>query len=60
MRAARVQAARPAGSEALEQENKQLRAQLARAETKRDILKTLLGSRSEVEVIMLSAPVIDE
>ena len=32
VRAARSQAARPAGSEALEQENKQLRAQLARAE----------------------------
>ncbi|WP_262889599.1 hypothetical protein [Hymenobacter sp. BRD67] len=29
----------PAGSEALEQENKQLRAQLARAEMERDILK---------------------
>ena len=37
---ARAQAARPAGSEALEQENKQLRDQLARAEMKRDILKS--------------------
>ena len=42
VRAARAQAARPAGSEALEQENKQLRAQLARAETERDILKKAL------------------
>ncbi|TDN35875.1 hypothetical protein E4631_24625 [Hymenobacter sp. UV11] len=32
-------ASRPAGSEALEQENKHLRAQLTRAEMKRDILK---------------------
>ena len=40
--AARSQAARPAGSEALEQENKQLRAQLARAEMERDILKKAL------------------
>jgi transposase len=40
VRAARVQqAARPAGSEDLEQENKQLRAHLARAEMERDILK---------------------
>ena len=39
VRAARLQAARPAGSEALEQENKQLRTQLARAEMERDILK---------------------
>lgn len=39
VRAARTQAARPTGSEALEQEDKQLRAQLARAETERDILK---------------------
>ncbi len=37
VRAARAQAARPAGSEALEQENKQLRAQLARAEMERDM-----------------------
>jgi len=39
VRAARIPAARPAGSEALEQEDKQLRAQLARAEMERDILK---------------------
>jgi transposase len=37
--AARSQAARPAGSEALEQENNYLQAQLARAEMERDILK---------------------
>jgi len=42
VRTARVQAARPAGSEALEQENKQLRAQLARAEMERDILRKAL------------------
>ena len=42
VRAARAQAARPVGSEALEQENKQLRAQLARAEMERDILKKAL------------------
>jgi len=42
VRAARAQAKRPAGSEALEQENKQLRAQLARAEMERDILKKAL------------------
>ena len=42
VRAARAQAARPAGSEALAQENKQLRAQLARAEMERDILKKAL------------------
>jgi transposase len=42
VRAARAQAARPAGSEVLEQENKQLRAQLARAEMERDILKKAL------------------
>jgi transposase len=39
VRASRAQAVRPAGSEALEQENKQLRAQLARVEMERDILK---------------------
>ena len=39
---ARAQAARPASSEALEQENKHLRAQLARAEMERDILKKAL------------------
>jgi transposase len=39
VRAARTQAARIAGSEVLEQENKQLRAQLARVEIERDILK---------------------
>ena len=39
VRAVRAQAARPAGSEALEQENKQWRARLARAEMERDILK---------------------
>jgi transposase len=39
VRAARTQAARPAGSGALEQENRQLRAQLNRAEMERDILK---------------------
>jgi len=37
VRAARLQAARPAGSDALAQENKQLRVQLARAEMERDI-----------------------
>ena len=42
VRAARTQAARPVGSEALEQENKQLRAQLARAEMERDSLKKAL------------------
>ncbi len=42
VRAARSQAARPAGSEALAQENKHLRAQLARAEMERDILKKAL------------------
>ena len=42
VRAARAQAKRPAGSEALEQENKQLRAQLARAEMERNILKRAL------------------
>ena len=42
VRAARSQAARPAGSDVLEQENKQLRAQLARAEMERDILKKAL------------------
>ena len=42
VRAARAQATRPAGSEALEQENKQLRVQLARAEMERDILKKAL------------------
>jgi len=42
VRAARAQAARPAGSEALAQENKHLRAQLARAETERDMLKKAL------------------
>ena len=42
VRAARAQAARPAGSVALEQENKHLRTQLARAEKERDILKKAL------------------
>ena len=42
VRAARVQAARPAGSEALKQENKHLRAQLARAEMERHSLKKAL------------------
>jgi transposase len=42
VRAARNQAARPVGSDALEQENKHLRAQLARAEMERDILKKAL------------------
>ena len=42
VRAARTSAARPTGSEALEQENKQLRAQLARAEMERDMLKKAL------------------
>ena len=42
VRAARAQATRPAGSEALEQENKQLRAQRALAEMERDILKKAL------------------
>jgi transposase len=42
VRAARNQAARPAGSDALEQENKHLRAQLARAEMERDMLKKAL------------------
>lgn len=41
-RAARAQAARPAGSAALAQENKHLRAQLARAEMERDLLKKAL------------------
>ena len=39
VRAARPQATRPAGSDALEQENKHLRAQPARAEMGRGILK---------------------
>ena len=42
VRAARAQAARPAGSVALEQENKHLRTQLARAEIERGILKKAL------------------
>ena len=42
IRAARAQAARPAGSVALEQENKHLRTQLARAEMERDIFKNAL------------------
>ena len=42
VRAARSQAACPAGSQALEQENKQLRTQLARTEMERDILKKAL------------------
>jgi len=42
VRATRSQAARPAGGEALEQENKQLRAQLARAEMERAILRKAL------------------
>jgi len=42
VRAARIQAARPAGSEALEQEDGQLRAQLVHAEMERDILKKAL------------------
>jgi transposase len=42
VRAARAQATRPASSEVLEQENKQLRAQLARTEMERDILKKAL------------------
>ena len=42
VRTARAQAARPAGSDVLERENKQLRAQLARAEMERDILKKAL------------------
>ncbi|WP_046245937.1 transposase [Hymenobacter terrenus] len=42
VRAARAHAARPAGSDVLEQENKQLRTQLARAEMERDILKKAL------------------
>ena len=42
VRAARAQTARPAGSDELEQENKQLRAQLARAEMERDMLKKAL------------------
>jgi len=40
VRAARAQASHLAGNDALEQENKQLRAQLARAEMERDILKS--------------------
>jgi len=39
VRATRAQVACPTGSEALEQENEHLRAQLARAEMERDILK---------------------
>ena len=42
VRAARAQATRLAGRAVLEQENKQLRAQLARAEMERDILKKAL------------------
>jgi transposase len=42
VRAARTQAARPTCSEALAQENKHLRAQLARAEMERDMLKKAL------------------
>ncbi|AWM35190.1 transposase [Hymenobacter nivis] len=42
VRAAHAQAARPAASDVLAQENKQLRAQLARAEMERDILKKAL------------------
>ena len=42
VRAARAQAARPAGSEALAQENEYLRAQLVRTEVERDILKESL------------------
>lgn len=42
VRAARTQAARPAGSDALEQENKQLRAQLVRADVERASLKKAL------------------
>jgi hypothetical protein len=38
VRAERAQATRPTGSEALEQENKQLQTQLARAEMERGIL----------------------
>ena len=47
VRTARAQAARPAGSEALEQENKHLRAQLGRAEMERDILKKALTRFSQ-------------
>jgi hypothetical protein len=50
VRAARAQATRPAGSEALEQENKQLRAQLARAETERDILEKALTISQMLEL----------
>ncbi|RZL02376.1 MAG: hypothetical protein EOO62_22500 [Hymenobacter sp.] len=42
VRAARAQATRPVGSEVLEQENKQLRAQLVRMEIARDMLKKAL------------------
>jgi transposase len=42
VRAARSQATRPAGSELLEQENKQLRVQLARTEMERGIFKKVL------------------
>ena len=42
VRAARAPAARPAGSEVLAQENKHLRAQLARAEMARASLKKAL------------------
>ena len=42
VRAARAQAARSAGSGALEQENKHLRTQLARAKMERGILKKAL------------------
>ncbi len=48
VRAARAQATRPAGSEALEQENKQLGAQLARAEMERDMLKKALTIFSQL------------
>ncbi|TDN39587.1 hypothetical protein E4631_22840 [Hymenobacter sp. UV11] len=42
VRAARAQATRPAGSDVLAQENKQLRAQLARVEMELDMLKKAL------------------
>jgi len=44
----RAQSARPVDSEVLEHENKQLRAQLACAEMKRDILRKALTIFSQL------------
>ena len=48
MLAVRAQAALPAGSVALEQENKYLRTQLAHAGMERDILKKVLTIFSQL------------